>query len=111
MEKSSSSRPRPPPRENVNPLDSILELELPPKPDDNKLEEKVDKDVDEEEEEKKEEEVTEPVKEKKRRKKKKNKTTEAPTTTTTTERTTTKVRFYHLCHMKPLKTNFFSLGQ
>lgn len=86
---NSKKTPRPPPRENVNPLDSLLELELPPKPDDNKIEDKVDKDVDEEEEEEKEEEVTEPVKEKKRRKKKKKNTTEAPTTTTT-ETTTTK---------------------
>jgi len=86
VEKSSSGKPKPPPREDKNPLDSFLDLELPPKPED-----KVDENVEEEEEE--EEVEVEVVKEKKKkRKRKKNTTTEATTTTTTTESTTTKAR-------------------
>jgi len=33
VEKSSSGKPKPPPREDKNPLDSFLDLELPPKPE------------------------------------------------------------------------------
>jgi len=88
VEKSSSGKPKPPPREDKNPLDSFLDLELPPKP-----EEKVDENVEEDEEEEEEEVEVEVVeKKKKKRKRKKNTTTEATTTTTTTESTTTKAR-------------------
>merc|ERR1712012_777609 len=76
-----SSKPKPPPRENVNPLDSLLELELPPKPEDKNADDE-DEEENTEEEEQIEEEVTE-------EKKKKKKTTTEATTTTTTETTTT----------------------
>jgi hypothetical protein len=74
----SSSKPKPPPRENKNPLDSLLELELPPRPEDKKEEG--------EENEEKPETTTEEVKERKKKKKRRKTTT---TTTTTTEKTTT----------------------
>jgi type IV secretory pathway VirB10-like protein len=74
----SSSKPKPPPRENKNPLDSLLELELPPRPEDKKEES--------EENEEKPETTTEEVKERKKKKKRRKTTT---TTTTTTEKTTT----------------------
>ena len=81
----SSSKPKPPPRENKNPLDSLLELELPPRPEDKKEEG--------EENEEKPETTTEEVKERKKKKKRRKTTT---TTTTTTEKTTTeKVRGLH----------------
>merc|ERR1712173_433138 len=80
VEKSPSGKPKPPPREDKNPLDSFLDLELPPKP-----EEKVDENVDEEEENEEEVEVEVVKEKKKKRKRKKNTTTEATTTTTTTE--------------------------
>ena len=90
VEKSGgASRPKPPPRENKNPLDSLLELELPPRPEDNKLEEKKDEVVEDEEEEEEEEEEKEPVEKKKKKKKRRKTTTEATTTTTTTEKATT----------------------
>jgi len=79
VEKSTSSRPKPPPRENVGLLDALdLGLEMPPRP---KAEEKVDDDDEEEEEEEKE--ITSEKPEKKKRKKKKKTTTAAPATTTT----------------------------
>merc|ERR1712012_1271586 len=84
-----SSKPKPPPRENVNPLDSLLELELPPKPEDKNADDE-DEEENAEEEEQIEEEVTEEKKEKKKRRKKKKTTTEATTTTTTETTTTTK---------------------
>ena len=85
VEKSTSSRPKPPPRENVGLLDALdLGLEMPPRP--KEAEEKVDNNADEEEED--EEEITDDKPEKKRRKKKRKTTTEAPTTTT--RKTTTK---------------------
>jgi len=74
----SSSKPKPPPRENKNPLDSLLELELPPRPEDKKEEA--------EENEEKPETTTEEIKERKKKKKRRKTTT---TTTTTTEKTTT----------------------
>merc|ERR1711976_62240 len=61
VEKSGgASRPKPPPRENKNPLDSLLELELPPRPEEKKdeVEEKEDTP----------ETTTEEVKEKKKKK-------------------------------------------
>ena len=82
----AKGKPQPPPRENKNPLDSLLELELPPRP-----EEKSDE---VEEKEEKPETTTEQVKEKKKKKKRRKTTT--TTTTTTTEKTTTeKVSFTH----------------
>lgn len=75
----SSGKPKPPPRENKNPLDSLLELELPPRPEEKKDEV--------EEKEEKPETTTEEVKEKKKKKKRRKTTT--TTTTTTTEKTTT----------------------
>lgn len=78
VEKSSGA-PKPPPRENKNPLDSLLELELPPRPEEKKDEA--------EEKEEKPETTTEEVKEKKKKKKRRKTTT--TTTTTTTEKTTT----------------------
>jgi len=75
----AKGKPQPPPRENKNPLDSLLELELPPRP-----EEKSDE---VEEKEEKPETTTEQVKEKKKKKKRRKTTT--TTTTTTTEKTTT----------------------
>jgi len=90
VEKSTgTSRPKPPPRENKNPLDSLLELELPPRPEDNKLQEKKDE-VDEDEEEEEEDQAPVEKKEKKKKKKRRKTTTEASTTTTTTEATTSK---------------------
>ena len=96
VEKSSAAKPKPPPRENKNPLDSFLELELPPKPED-KSDKEDTEEADEAEEEAEEEPVTEKEekKVKKRRKKDKRKTTTTEATTTTTESTTTKVRFCH----------------
>ena len=92
VEKSSAAKPKPPPRENVNPLDSFLELELPPKPEDKSdKEEETDAVEDDEEEEPVTEKEEKKVK--KRRKKDKRKTTTTEATTTTTESTTTKVRF------------------
>ena len=93
-----SSKPKPPPRENVNPLDSLLELELPPKPEDKNADDE-DEEENAEEEEQIEEEVTEEKKEKKKRRKKKKTTTEATTTTTTETTTTTKVKIYELENM------------
>ena len=75
----SSNKPRPPPREDKNPLDSLLELELPPRPEEKKDEV--------EEKEETPETTTEEVKEKKKKKKRRKTTT--TTTTTTTEKTTT----------------------
>jgi len=86
VEKSSTLRPKPPPRENVGLLDALdLGLEMPPRPKE-KADEKVDDDEDEKEEA--EVETTSEKPEKKKRKKKRKTTTEAPTTTTT--KTTTK---------------------
>merc|ERR1711876_64818 len=41
VEKSAAQKVKPPPRENVNPLDSLLELELPPRPEDDDDEDEV----------------------------------------------------------------------
>ena len=86
MEKSAAQKAKPPPRENVNPLDSLLELELPPRPEGD--------DVEDEVKEKADKTTTEATKEKKKKKKRrKTTTTEAPTTTTeaTTRKSTTEV--------------------